>query len=164
MGTRLHDIALHDARWQNLSYLHWKILADMAYHALDFPLTDTQTGTIYPAGLYYKGHDHLARLIKGTVPYPDDADTSQEAHRIRLDRQREIRRHIAALEKAGAIETAGDGRRPRPGHAQTYRLTFAGEITSETAQQPDADASAPESRPRRQPKHAKPRRQRRNRP
>ncbi len=68
--------------------------------------------------MYYGGHEYLARSLG--LAWPEGDDPASAA--TRAGSLRNIRKIIAALEEAKAVEVADPGRKVSPGTSQKYRL------------------------------------------
>lgn len=107
MGARLVTLVL--MRWPHVSDRAFRVLVRMAHTALDEPGQGT------PAHLYFGGRDLLADVLRSD----GDRDTVY----------RTVKRAIAELVEAGAIERVAAGRAGR--HA-VYRMTLAGARSIDT--------------------------------
>jgi len=116
------------------------LLKGMAKVALD----DAQPGR--PAGRYYAGADARAAILYRDLPdRPDDDDTSPQAVAARrkwANALHNTRRHLATLQRAGAITCK---RRARPGQHQEFQINSGREDA------PSGDAGAEMAAPRRPP-------------
>lgn len=102
MGARLVSLAL--ARWTHVSDRAFRLLVRMALTALDEPSPGA------PACVYFGGRDLLAMTLRNEGGNPQT-------------RYRAVKRLLAELVEAGAIERAQPG---RAGQNAVYRLTLDG--------------------------------------
>lgn len=70
------------------------------------------------AGLYYGGHEYLAKALG--LAWPEGDGPASAA--TRAGSLRNVRRIIADLEEAKAIEVADPARKVAPGTSQAYRI------------------------------------------
>lgn len=112
MGAQLVSEVL--TRWVNLPDRAFRVLIRMAHTALDKP----QNGQ--PAGVYFGGRELLDATLRPTKASPQN-------------RYRDLKRAIADLVEAGAIERVGSA---GPRHNQVYRLTLTAATEWGTVQPP----------------------------
>jgi hypothetical protein len=123
VGARLVSLAL--ARWTHVSDRAFRLLVRMALTALD----ESSKGA--PAGIYFGGRDLLAMTLRNEGGNPQT-------------RYRAVKRLLAELIEAGAIERAHAG---RVGQNAVYRLTLDGARSIDKAPSADRNQGGQESPP-----------------
>lgn len=113
MGNQLVRAVSND--WGHLPAGPFKLLVRMATYSLD-----SSTDPERPAAHYWRGWKHLSEGL-GRKP-PNDHDDSPEAKSARKWMMEEVRRHTAALIKAGAVSRVVDN--PGFGTRQVWKLTI----------------------------------------